>query len=175
MIRRATLADLESITVIYNEAILEGGFTGDLQPLSIERRRAWFFDHRDRYSIFVKSMGNSLVGYASLSPYRNGRNAFNETCEISYYLVSQQRGLGIGKELVGHAIEHAGHLGFRLIVAMILECNQRSIDLLLEFGFSISGRLPKAAKINGEYFDHVFLSCCTTPDSYRPMTATLGS
>jgi RimJ/RimL family protein N-acetyltransferase len=58
---------------------------------------------------------------------------------------------------------------------MILECNQRSIDLLLEFGFSISGRLPNAAKINGEYFDHVYLSCCTTPDQYRPMTATPGS
>jgi len=57
MIRRATLADLESITVIYNEAILEGGFTGDLKPLSIENRRAWFFDHEDRYSIFVKSKG----------------------------------------------------------------------------------------------------------------------
>ena len=63
----------------------------------------------------------------------------------------QHRGLGFGKELVGHAIERAVHSGFRLLVAMILECNQRSIDLLLEFRFSISGRLPNAAKINGEY------------------------
>jgi phosphinothricin acetyltransferase len=164
MIRRATLADLESITVIYNEVILEGGFTGDLKPLSIESRRAWFLDHQDRYSILVKSIGDSLVGYASLSPYRSSRNAFNETCEISYYLASQHRGLGFGKELVGHAIERARHLGFRVIVAMILECNQRSIDLLLKFGFSISGRLPNAAKINGEYLDHVYLSCCKTPD-----------
>jgi L-amino acid N-acyltransferase YncA len=164
MIRRATLADLENITAIYNEVILEGGFTGDLKPLSVESRRAWFFDHQERYSIFVKSVGDSLVGYASLSPYRNGRNAFNETCEISYYLAGQHRGLGFGKELIGHAIERAGHSGFRLIVAMILQCNQRSIDLLLEFGFSISGRFPNAAKINGEYFDHVFLSCRTTPD-----------
>jgi L-amino acid N-acyltransferase len=164
MIRHATLADLENITAIYNEVILEGGFTGDLNPLSVESRRAWFFDHQDRYSIFVKSLGDSLVGYASLSPYRNGRIAFNETCEISYYLASQHRGLGFGKELIGHAIDRAGHSGFRLIVAMILQCNQRSIDLLLEFGFAISGRFPKAAKINGEYFDHVFLSCRTTPD-----------
>jgi len=164
MIRRATLADLENITAIYNEVILEGGFTGDLKPLSVESRRAWFFDHQDRYSIFVKCLGNSLIGYASLSPYRNGRNAFIETCEISYFLASQHRGLGFGKELIGHAIDRAGHSGFRLIVAMILQCNQRSIDLLLEFGFSISGRFSKAAKINGEYFDHVFLSCRTTPD-----------
>jgi L-amino acid N-acyltransferase YncA len=164
MIRRATLADLENITAIYNEVILEGGFTGDLKPLSVESRRAWFFDHQERYSIFVKSVGDSLVGYASLSPYRNGRNAFNETCEISYYLAGQHRGRGFGKELIGHAIERAGHSGFRLIVAMILQCNQRSIDLLLEFGFSISGRFPNAAKINGEYLDHVFLSCRTTPD-----------
>jgi L-amino acid N-acyltransferase YncA len=99
MIRRATLADLESITVIYNEVILEGGFTGDLKPLSIESRRAWFLDHQDRYSILVKSIGDSLVGYASLSPYRSSRNAFNETANC-YYLASQHR--GPASRLVGH-------------------------------------------------------------------------
>ena len=105
MIRKATPADIESITIIYNEAILEGGFTGDLEPVSIESRRAWFLSHQDRYVIFVKDMNGSAVGYASLSPYRSGRGAFNETCEISYFLARRYRGGGIGRQLIDYSIE----------------------------------------------------------------------
>ena len=158
MIRNATPADIESITAIYNEVILEGGFTGDLEPLSIENRRAWYSDHEDRYSIFVKVIDGSVVGYAAISPYRKGRGAFDETCEISYYLFKDYRGRGFGKELVNHAIEGARQSGFRTILANVLECNERSIDLLVGFGFSILGRLPNAAKIDKDRFDHIYLS-----------------
>ena len=158
MIRNATPADIESMTAIYNEVILEGGFTGDLEPLSIEMRRAWYSDHQGRYAIFVKALDRSVVGYAALSPYRKGRKAFAETCEISYYIANQNRDRSHGKELLNHAIEQAGRFGFRLIVAIVLECNQRSIGILTKYGFSISGRLPNAAKINGEYIDHIYLS-----------------
>ena len=36
MIRNATLDDVEAITAIYNDAILEGGFSGYVQPLSVK-------------------------------------------------------------------------------------------------------------------------------------------
>ena len=34
--------------------------------------------------------------------------------------------------------------------------------MLIKFGFTISGRLPNAAKINAEYVDHLYLSRCLT-------------
>jgi|SoiMethySBSTD1v2_1073268.scaffolds.fasta_scaffold75241_2 L-amino acid N-acyltransferase YncA len=162
MIRKAIPADIESIARIYNEAIREGGFTGDLEPLSIENRQAWYRDHQDPYAILVTVLDDFVVGYAALSPYRRGRNAFSQTCEISYYFANQHRGLGLGVELINHAIELAGHSGFRLVVAMVLQSNQRSIDMLIKFGFTISGRLPNAAKINTDYVDHLYLSRCLT-------------
>jgi L-amino acid N-acyltransferase len=171
MIRRAIRADVESISAIYNEAISEGGFTGDLDPLSIENRLAWFSDHQDPYAIFVKTLERSVVGYVALSPYRKGRRAFSETCEISYYLSSEHRGRGIGKELVSHAIDYAEREEFTMIVAVILASNQRSMDLLLKFGFSVSGRLPKAAKIDGEYVDHIYLSRCLDSRSLQARNA----
>jgi len=158
MIRKAIPADIESIARIYNEAIREGRFTGDLEPLSIENRLAWYRDHQDPYAIFVTVLDDAVVGYAALSPYRQGRNAFSHTCEISYYFSNQHRGLGLGMDLIKHALEQARHAGFHLIVAMVLQCNQRSIDLLIKFGFTVSGRLPHAAKIDAEYVDHLYLS-----------------
>jgi L-amino acid N-acyltransferase YncA len=157
MIRNASPADIEDIVVVYNEAVLEGRLTGDLEPVSIEDRRTWYFEHQGRYAIFVKVVGGTVVGYAAISPYRKGRNAFHETCEISYYLSRQHRSKGFGRELIDYAIEQARNSGFRLILAMILECNQRSIDVLAGAGFSILGRLPNAARIGEEYFDHFYL------------------
>jgi L-amino acid N-acyltransferase len=158
MIRSATPDDLASITHIYNEAIAEGGYTGDLEPLSVEQRTAWYLEHRGRYVVFVKTVDAVVVGYAALSPYRKGRQAFNETCEISYYLSKQFRGCGFGKELILHSMEYAKRVDFTVIVAIVLGCNRRSIDLLLKLGFSISGTLPKVAKIGAQYIDHVYLS-----------------
>jgi phosphinothricin acetyltransferase len=158
MIRNATPADIESIAAIYNEAILEGGFTGDLEPVSIENRRAWYSDHQAPYAIFVTVLGGSVVGYAALSPYRKERGAFNETCEISYYLFRQYRGRGLGKALINHAIGCAKLSGFRIILALVLECNQRSVGLLMGLTFSIRGRLPNVARINKKHVDHIYLS-----------------
>jgi phosphinothricin acetyltransferase len=160
MIRSATLTDIESITEIYIEAILEGGLTGDLEPLSVENRREWYIGHQERYAIFVRIVDAAVVGYVAISPYRKGRDAFSETCEISYYVAKQFRGRGLGKELVHHAIEYARGSEFASMLALVLACNQRSIDFLIGFGFSVLGRLPNAARIDGEHVDHVYLSRC---------------
>ena len=53
MIRRATRSDVAAITGIYNEAIAEGGFTGDTVPVSIRSQEAWFAEHQNRYAVFV--------------------------------------------------------------------------------------------------------------------------
>jgi phosphinothricin acetyltransferase len=164
MIRLATPADVDSIAAIYNEAVLEGKLTGDLEPLSTENRRAWLLTHEGRYAVFAAAEDGRVVGYAAISPYRNGRQVFDETCELSYYFARAHRGRGLGRTMIDHAIEHAVSSGFRLIVALILECNQKSVGMLTKCGFSISGRLPQAAKIDGEYVDHLYLSRLIGPE-----------
>lgn len=157
MMRRATVADIEPITVIYNESIGEGRLTGDLEPVSIENRRAWYQEHDERYCIFVKVVDGSVVGYVTLSPYRRGRRAFDGTCEISYYLYSKFRGRGFGAEMIRYALQKAEQSAFRVVVAIVLSENQRSTGILTKFGFSTSGIIPKAAEINGDHIDHVYL------------------
>ena len=165
MIRNATPDDLGAITDIYNEAILEGGFSGYLEPLAVENRRAWLLAHPDPFAVLVTTVDGAVVGYVALSPYRGGRGAFRETCEISYYFASQHRGRGLGKEAIRYAIEQARHAGFRIMVAMILASNQRSVDMLLRFGFAVSGRIPNGAKINGSYVDHLYVSRDISPET----------
>jgi phosphinothricin acetyltransferase len=158
------LADVDTIAAIYNEAVLDGKLTGDQEAVSVENRRAWLLGHQDRYTVFVVVEAGCVVGYAAISPYRNGRQAFSEACELNYYFARAHRGRGLGAKLIDHAIGYAVHSGFRLIVALILECNPRSIAMLTKRGFSVSGRLPQAAKIDGERFDHLYLSRLVAPE-----------
>jgi L-amino acid N-acyltransferase len=158
MIRDAVPDDLPAITNIGNEAIREGGLVGQLEPLSIDARRAWFANHHGRYGVFVKVVDGAVVGYSALSPYRSGRSAFDEVCEISYFLAGSDRGRGYGRELITHAMERAGRAGFRMMVAIALDCNRRSVGILHKYGFAESGRIPGAAKIGDAYVDHLYLS-----------------
>ena len=158
MIRNATPADIESIAAIYNEAILEGGLTGDLEPVSIENRRAWYSDHQAPYAIFVRSLDGAVVGYAAISPYERAEAPSMKPARSATTCFEQHRGRGFGKAIINHAIDYARQSGFRIILAFILECNQRSIDLLMGLDFSIRGRLPDAANINEEHVDHIYLA-----------------
>jgi L-amino acid N-acyltransferase len=158
MIRHATTLDIDPITNIYNEAIIEGTLTGDLAPVSSESRTAWFSEHENPYAIFVKESAGSVVGYVALSPYRKGRQAFSGTCEISYYVSREHRGRGIGKELVAHAIRYAHGVEFRVVVAILLGSNQRSVKLLEHFNFSECGRVRNAAYIGDSFIDHLYMS-----------------
>ena len=168
MIRPARPADLPAITAIYNEAIAEGGFTGDLDPLTLEDRRTWLAGFEAPFGVFVKEVEGTVAGYAALAPYRRGRRAFAGTCELSYYLGSRHRGAGLGRDLVAHALAAADAGGFATVLAIILACNPRSINLLMKFGFAVSGRLPAVATIQGEHVDHVYLSRRLVPAREHP-------
>jgi len=154
MIRPATLEDVPAITAIYNEAIREGGLTGDLLPRSLEDRRAWLEEHRNRYPAIVLEQQGEVIGYGAISPYRKGRAAFLHTGEICYYLAAAHRGRGLGRELLGELLRAAARHDFRSLLAIVLSGNRRSMGLLGEFGFHPAGLLPKVAVIGDITLDH---------------------
>ncbi|WP_462107175.1 N-acetyltransferase family protein [Campylobacter concisus] len=53
MIERANLSDLEAITQIYNDYILDRSATADMQPVSTKEQEPWFKAHNNSRLIFV--------------------------------------------------------------------------------------------------------------------------
>src|SRR5580692_10827027 len=96
-IRRAQLGDLDAITEIYNEAVLTTTATFDLEPKTPAERLAWFQAHDARQPIVVATLGDKVVGWASLSKWK-ARPAYDETAETSFYVRSDFRGRGIGRQ-----------------------------------------------------------------------------
>ena len=149
ILRTARDSDLPGIVSIYNQAISEQFCTGDTQPTSVECRRDWFRQHTaETYPIFIAEKDGALLGWCSLSPYRPGRGALRTTAEISYYIDSAHRGMGIGSRLLEQALFEAPALNFTHLLAILMDVNMPSIRLLEKFKFQQWGHLPGVAKFD---------------------------
>lgn len=157
VIRVAGAHDLPAFVAIYNEAVADRFATADLDPVTVGDRAAWLEAHDPKiHPIYVCERDGEVVGYCSLSVYRGGRAAVRRTAEISYYVARSARRQGIGRALVEHATREAPVLGFRVLFAIVLDRNAASIGLMEATGFSLWGRLPAVAEIEGQIVDHLY-------------------
>jgi len=155
-IRIATPTDLPRLVEIYNQAIASHTATGDIIPFNVATRQAWFDAHTpEAYPIYVCETEAQVVGYLSISPYRD-RPALARTAEVSYYVDYGQHGKGIGSALMEHALQDAHRTGKKVFLAIVLEWNTASLRLLEKFGFERWGHLLNVAELDdrlcGQYY-----------------------
>jgi phosphinothricin acetyltransferase len=156
-IRIACYEDLESIVEIYNQAIKSKFCTADRETISVNDRLEWFHDHNpEKYPIYVFIKENQIVGWSSVSPYRQGRTALRFTVEISYYIHNNFQKQGIGYKLVEYSLNKCRELNYKSVFAIILEKNIASIKLLQKIGFQLWGLMPNIADFDGEECGHVY-------------------
>jgi L-amino acid N-acyltransferase YncA len=157
MIRKAIATDIDRVVEIYNQAILAGFQTADTETFSIAEKQVWFNTHLDsNYPILVAEDQGVVRGWLSISPYRAGRKALEDCVEISYYVDHAFQGKGIGSALVRSCIEVSANLNIYSLIAIILDRNQPSINLMKKLGFTQWGHLPDIASFAGERCGHVY-------------------
>jgi L-amino acid N-acyltransferase YncA len=176
MIRIAELADLPSITAIYNEAVASR-CSGDLSPVTVDSRMLWFSEHiPERYPIFVACEGHEISGWCSLSPYRKGREALRYTAEISYYVASAHRRKGVALSLINYARAQVSALSLKTLFAIVLENNAPSRRLLERTGFTTWGFLPGVADFGdfecGQYYYGLKINPPNKAPEPTPMSVT---
>jgi len=151
-IRRAELGDLAAITDIYNEAILTTTATFDTDPKTADQRLEWFRGHDDRHPIMVAVLGGQVVGWASVSKWSD-RQAYDDTAETSFYVKSDFRGRGIGRQLKLAIIGEARRLGFHTLIARVAEGNDASLHLNESCGFVHIGTMREVGRKFGRFLD----------------------
>ncbi|WP_432666472.1 N-acetyltransferase family protein [Wukongibacter baidiensis] len=156
-IRLAKYDDLEILVEIYNQAIVKGKCTADMDTFSVEQRIPWFEEHQSlEYPLYVYEADDKVVGYMYLSGYRPGRRAMRFTAEVSYYIHNDYHKQGIGTKFLEYAIEKSKELNYKTLIAILLDWNIPSIKLLKKFGFEEWGRLPDIADFDGETCSHLY-------------------
>ena len=155
-IRFANIADLPFIVDIYNQAIRSGISTGHTKEFSVDERIDWFNKFSaDKYPIYVAIKENKVIGYATLSPFREGRKAMQKIAEISFFVDSSFQNSGVGSALMDAAISDCERFGKETLLAFLLDINPHSISLLKKFSFEEWGRLPGAIDFGNNICDHL--------------------
>ena len=149
--RDALENDLEKIVEIYNSTVSSRMVTADTELVSIESRQKWYQDHSpDKRPLWViEDTGKKIIGWVSFQSFY-GRPAYDATVEISIYLHPEQRGKGIGKEVLQYATLSAPHLGIKTLLGFIFSHNEPSLKLFRHFGFEDWATLPDIAVLDGE-------------------------
>ncbi len=168
-IRIAEWKDIESLVDIYNQAVEADQKTADLEPVTVNSRRQWFEDHKpDKYPILVAECDNIVVGYATISAYRHGRQALRFTAEISYYVHFDYHRQGVASRLLQYAIDSCPSLQIKTLFAILVDSNQGSIRLLEKYGFKKWGHMPGVADFDGTEAGHLYYGLRVEKSSWIP-------
>jgi phosphinothricin acetyltransferase len=155
-IRRANLADAEAIRQIYNTEVTGSTATLDLVPRTPEEQANWMVAHSGVYPVIVAEDGGQVVGFAALSPYRP-RPGYATAVEDSIYVAEQHRGKGIGRALLGEAVDMARTHGFHSVVARVSATQQASVALHQACGFDLVGIEREIGRKFGRWVDVALL------------------
>jgi phosphinothricin acetyltransferase len=156
--RDATLEDLPSIVEIYNSIIPGRIVSADTEPVSVEQRLPWFYEHDPaRRPIWLAEEDGEVVGWLSLGDFWDGRPAYKGTAEIGLYVKEGHRGRGIGGRMLEETIRRAPDLGIKTLTAGAFAGNDLSLRLFERFGFERWAFFPRVAELDGKEQDLVVL------------------
>jgi phosphinothricin acetyltransferase len=153
-IRRAEASDLPALLDIYNHYVLTTPITFDIEPRTLEQRRAWFdqFSPSGKYRCFTALDGTMPVGWASSAKFKD-KEAYATTVETSIYLAPQAAGRGLGRKLYETLFAAlAGEDIHRLFAGVTLP-NAASVALHERMGFRLVGTYPQVGRKFGRFWD----------------------
>jgi len=157
LIRDASQADLGSLRDIYNDAVLNTTAIWNEVAIDLENRRAWLEQRNQQgFPVLVAEDGGEVVGYASYGPWR-AFDGFRETVEHSVYVRADQRGKGLGAQLLQALVERARAQGLHVMVAAIESGNAASIRLHERLGFVTTGQMAQVGQKFGRWLDLTFM------------------
>jgi phosphinothricin acetyltransferase len=150
--------DIAAITAIYAEAVRHGCASFEIEPpdeaeMTARRRRLTI----GGFPYLVAERDGALVGYAYAGPYRP-RPAYSATVENSVYVHPDAQAKGVGGILMRHLIAAAEARGFRQMVAVIGDSDNRaSIALHERLGFRRVGILQAVGWKHERWLDSVLM------------------
>ena len=154
IIRRVEEGDLPALLAIYNYYARETPVTFDIEPRTLQQRRAWFegFAPTGRYQCFVAVTDDEAVGWASSHPYKD-RAAYDTTISSSIYLSPEVCGLGLGRRLYATLFDALKDEDIHRVFGGISLPNAASVGLHLAFGFEPVGIYREVGRKFGRFWD----------------------
>jgi phosphinothricin acetyltransferase len=145
--------DWPQISEIYQEGIATGVATFASQVPTWEE---WDSDHTEICRLVARH-GDSILGWTALS-LTSRRHSYAGVAELSIYVASKSKGLGVGTALLTALIEASEQAGFWTLWAGILSGNAASRGLHKKCGFREVGVRERLGRMDdGTWHDVVLM------------------
>jgi L-amino acid N-acyltransferase YncA len=152
-IRIASLCDIEQITEIYNQGIQDRIATLESATKSVGEMIDWLNNRSPRHRVLVIGDENNVVkGWASLNVF-NARECYQGVADLSIYIRRENRGQGLGRELLLALVEMGKQMGFYKMVLTTLAANNTGHKLYQSVGFTKVGTYVKQGMLDGKWVD----------------------
>lgn len=150
------VADLPAISAIYNHYVLHSTSTYALEPETLADRQAWFALHSsERYPVIVAEIDREVVGWGSLSKFRD-RAGYAPSAEPSVYVAHHYHRRGLGRAILQELIERARRAGFHTLIGGASADQSGSLALQECLGFTRVGYFKEVGQKFGRRLDVVF-------------------
>ena len=145
-------ADWERVAAIYAEGIATGVATFETETPTWDE---WDAAHLLIGRLVARADGG-IVGWAALAPISR-RACYRGVTEVSVYVASRSRGLGVGTALMRRLADDATAGGIWTLQATVFPENGASLALHQRVGFRVVGRRQLIAQLGGIWRDTVLL------------------
>ena len=151
IIREYTIDDIADMIAIWNEVIEEGNAFPHEEMLDDESAKEFF---ASQSYTGVAELAEGVTGLYILHPNNIGR--CGHICNASYAVISEKRGLRIGRELVVDCINKARELGFRILqFNAVVESNVAARHLYEKLGFKQLGTIPQGFRMKDGHYENI--------------------
>ena len=147
VIRPATNADCDRVIDLVSTVLAEFQlpFDPDSKDADLKDIEGSYIQAGGIFELLEDSQGK-LVGTYGLFPLNDN------ACELrKMYFIPEIRGLGLGKQVLKRAVEHARQLGFKEIVLETISVLKRAISLYTRFGFVPTRMDHPNARVDQKY------------------------
>ncbi len=165
-IREAIAADIEEITAIYNDVLMNTTAIYSDRPATCEERLSWWEARRQQgYPVMVAADRGAILGFSSFGDFRSWPG-YRFTVEGTIHIRASSRGQGIGTQLLMNLTAQAKAMGKHIMIAGVDSQNHPSIKFLESFGFKRVAYLREVGYKFDRFLDLIFCSTGFRRDFY---------
>ena len=136
--------DAETIVAILNYYIANSTALYDYELRTLQQQQSIFQEKLTKgFPVIVAMIEKRVVGFGYYSEFRF-REAYKFTVEHSVYVLPNEHGKGIGKEIMKHLIDLAKKQKLHTMIGVIDSENENSVAFHEQFGFTTVGIIKES-------------------------------
>jgi phosphinothricin acetyltransferase len=151
-IREAVLHDIQRITEIHNQGIVDRESVLDLTPYPLNQRLVWFKNLSEREAVIVAEINGCVVGFSAIQPYSHD-DVYVHVGVATVWVEKDFRGRGIGRRLADKTFSLARKKGYRKLMFFAYCFNREKMGFYKKLGYEEVGTFKRHAKIKKRFTD----------------------